>query len=55
MKAWAEHPERFRKSGPKLWKSNHEVYLNPSNETRMSVPEILAAPFPENLSGLARR
>ena len=34
MKAWAEHPERFRKSGPKLWKSNHVVYLNPSNETR---------------------
>lgn len=34
QKAFEEHPERFRKSGPKQWKSCREVYLNPSQETR---------------------
>jgi len=33
-KAFLQHPERFPKGGPKMWKVQRVVYLNPSNETR---------------------
>lgn len=34
QKAFLQHPERFPKGGPKTWKVQRIVYLNPSNETR---------------------
>jgi len=33
-KAFLHHPERFPKGGPKTWKVQRVVYLNPSNETK---------------------
>lgn len=32
--AWKRVPQRFPKKGPKKWKSNRVVYLNPSADTR---------------------
>jgi hypothetical protein len=37
------------------WIPAMDVAAATKNDILVSVPEILAAPFPENLSGLARR
>lgn len=37
FKAWERHPKRFPKNGPKLWKEQRVVYLNPTTETRRLV------------------
>lgn len=34
LRAWDEHPERFPRQGPRLWKEQRVVYLNPTVETR---------------------
>ena len=34
IEAWKRLPNRFPKSGPRMWRSKRVVYLNPSKETR---------------------
>lgn len=41
-RAFEQHPERFPKRGPKSWKSQQVVYLNPSQETRHLIHSINA-------------
>jgi hypothetical protein len=42
LKAFQRTPERFQKTGPKLWREKKIVYLNPSEETKKLICKKVA-------------